>query len=101
MFLVGAIIFEVIGTSFLKIENKILAFCLMSIFIALSYYFLSLAIRKIQVGLAYAIWELFGSILILLVSFFIFKEKLSDIQILGIFLSIIGILMINFGENKK
>lgn len=101
IFLVSAIVFEVIGTSFLKLDNKILAFLLMSFFIACSYYFLALAVKKIQVGLAYAIWELLGSILILLVSFLFFKEQLTNMQFLGIFLSIIGILMINFGEKNK
>lgn len=61
----------------------------------------SKAIKKIQVGIAYAVWELLGIILILLVSFIVFKESLTLTQILGIILSIVGIIMINIGEVKE
>ncbi len=100
-FLIIAIVFEVLGTSFLKIENKFLAYFFMAIFIAFSYFFMAKAIQKIQIGIAYAVWELLGIILILLVSFIFFKENLTLTQILGIILSIIGIIMINIGEVKK
>ncbi|HEG8267923.1 TPA: QacE family quaternary ammonium compound efflux SMR transporter, partial [Campylobacter jejuni] len=42
-----------------------------------------------------------GIILILLVSFIVFKESLTLTQILGIVLSIVGIIMINIGEVKE
>lgn len=90
VFLILAIIFEVLGTSFLKIENQILG-----------YFFMSKAIKTIQIGLAYAVWELLGIIFILLTSFIIFQEHINLIQTIGIFLSIIGIIMINSGEIKK
>ncbi|OCX42137.1 multidrug transporter [Campylobacter ornithocola] len=100
-FLIGAIVFEVIGTSFLKMENKIFGYVFMSLFIAFSYFLMGLAVRKIQVGIAYAVWELLGMVLILLVSFLLFNESLTNYQILGILLSIIGIIMINLGEVKE
>ncbi|WP_279176641.1 DMT family transporter [Campylobacter insulaenigrae] len=101
LFLIGAIVFEVIGTSFLKMENKIFAYFFMALFIACSYYFMGLAIKKIQIGIAYAAWELLGMILILLISFLLFKETLTNLQMLGIVLSIVGIVMINVGEVKE
>ncbi|AXP08348.1 DMT family transporter [Campylobacter hepaticus] len=100
-FLILAIIFEVLGTSFLKIENQILGYFFMTLFIILSYFFMSKAIKTIQIGLAYAVWELLGIIFILLTSFIIFQEHINLIQTIGIFLSIIGIIMINSGEIKK
>ncbi|TKX32177.1 DMT family transporter [Campylobacter estrildidarum] len=100
-FLISAIIFEVLGTSFLKIENLFLAYFFMAIFIAFSYFFLSKTIKKIQIGIAYAVWELLGVILILLVSLIVFKENLTLAQILGIICSIVGIIMINIGEVKE
>ncbi|MGH2327271.1 DMT family transporter [Campylobacter taeniopygiae] len=100
-FLISAIVFEVLGTSFLKIENIILGYFFMAMFIGFSYFFLSKAIKKIQIGIAYAIWELLGVILILLVSFIVFKENLTLTQILGIVCSIAGIIMINIGEVKE
>lgn len=100
-FLITAIIFEVLGTSFLKLENQILGYAFMAIFIAFSYFFMAKAVKKIQIGIAYAVWELLGIILILLVSFMLFKESLTLTQILGVILSIIGIIMINIGEVKE
>ncbi|MDT3328832.1 QacE family quaternary ammonium compound efflux SMR transporter, partial [Campylobacter coli] len=47
------------------------------------------------------VWELLGIILILLVSFILFKESLTSTQMLGIALSIIGIILINIGEVKE
>ncbi|MBM0636697.1 EamA family transporter [Campylobacter sp. VicNov18] len=101
LFLIAAIAFEVLGTSFLKIENQILGYIFMTLFIAFSYFFMGKAIKKIQVGIAYAIWELLGIIFILLISFIVFKESLSLMQIIGITLAIIGIIMINIGEVKE
>ncbi|HEH5490926.1 TPA: EamA family transporter [Campylobacter coli] len=100
-FLISAIVFEVLGTSFLKMDSPILAYGFMAIFIAFSYFFMGKAIKKIQVGIAYAVWELLGIILILLVSFILFKESLTSTQMLGIALSIIGIILINIGEVKE
>lgn len=99
-FLLLAIVAEVIGTSFLKAENIFYALFMMSIFIAISYYFMGKAITKIQVGIAYAVWELLGAVLIILVAFFIFGERLSTTQMLGLALAFIGIIMINLGEAK-
>ena len=100
-FLIFAIVFEVLGTSFLKMQNQILGYAFMALFIGFSYFFMAKAIKKIQIGVAYAVWELLGIILILLVSFLFFKESLKISQILGIVLSIIGIIMINLGEVKE
>lgn len=39
-FLIAAIVFEVLGTSFLKMENQILGYIFMALFIAFSYFFM-------------------------------------------------------------
>lgn len=100
-FLIGAIIFEVTGTSFLKTDNKILGYIVMMFCISFSYVFLAKAMRKIQIGIAYAVWELLGSILIITVSFVLFNEHLTDQQMIGIALAFIGIILINIGEVKE
>lgn len=92
---------EVLATSFLKLDGALgkgAALALMSFFIAISYLFMGFAIKRIQVGIAYAVWELLGVLLILAISFFIFKESLSSTQILGVLLALLGIVLINFGE---
>lgn len=102
LFLIAAILMEVIGTSFLKMDiNIFISHISMIIFIALAYYFMGLAIKNIQVGIAYAIWELLGSVLIICMSYFIFKEELTLSQFIGIVLAIIGIALINIGERVE
>ena len=103
-FLLLAILAEVLGTAFLKMDKdwgKLGALGAMSVFIGVSYIFIGLAIKKIQIGVAYAIWELLGTLSILTLSFFIFKESLSNTQIIGIVLAFVGIILINFGEAKE
>lgn len=99
--LIGAIVAEVIGTSFLKMElHKAFVYINMTLFIAVSYYLMGLAIKRIQVGVAYAVWELLGTIFVVLISLFVFKEMLTWSEILGIILAILGIILINMGEYK-
>lgn len=103
-FLILAILSEVLGTAFLKLDKAwgtLGALSAMSVFIGISYVFMGLAIKKIQIGIAYAIWELLGTLCILAMSFFIFDESLSSTQIIGIILAFIGIICINFGEVKE
>ena len=102
IFLFCAILMEVVGTSFLKINmNIFVSHISMAIFIALAYYFIALAIKNIQIGIAYAIWELLGSVLIVCMSYFVFKEELTTSQFIGIILAIFGIVLINVGEHVE
>lgn len=100
-FLLLAIFAEVIGTSFLKQDNFYIKYGFMTIFIAISYYFMGKAIKKIQVSIAYAVWELLGTIAIVLISIFYFGESLKFEQKIGIILALLGILLINLGEKKE
>lgn len=102
IFLTLAILAEVLSTAILKIgEGRLYSYALMALFIAISYYLMALAIKKIQVGIAYAMWEILGSSCIVLMSVFIFNEILTTKQTIGILLAIIGIILINIGEVKE
>lgn len=102
IFLVLAIFAEVLSTGILKAsKGSLYGYILIAIFISISYYFMALAIRKIQVGAAYAMWEILGSSCIVLMSVFIFDEILTTRQVIGILFAIIGIILINIGELKE
>ncbi|WP_233709976.1 MULTISPECIES: DMT family transporter [unclassified Helicobacter] len=100
IFLILAIVTEVVGTTSLKFfeDEKYLSYAFMGTFIGVSYYFMGMAVKKISISVAYAMWEALGIVLISLVGFFVFEEMLSLYQRLGIILSVIGIILINFGE---
>ena len=100
-FLLLAIVFEVAGTSSMNFAGKygsVWGFVIMYLFIAISYFFLSKAVKRIAIGVAYATSEGLGIALIAVVSFFIFGDELSWVQVSGIALAIIGIILITIGE---
>ena len=100
--LMSAIALEICGLSILKVldnagqgtSGKIALIVLMNI----SYFLMSLTLRQIAVGVAYATWEIVGGIGVLLVSFVFFEPHLSTAQYFGIALGFGGIVCIILGE---
>ncbi|PVH27645.1 DMT family transporter [Pararhodobacter oceanensis] len=93
-----AIVFETIGTTALKASDGFARFWPTTISIAtyiVSFYLLSLVLRVIPVGIAYAIWSGFGIFLIAVIGFFVFNQRLDGPALLGLALIIAGILVIN------
>ncbi len=82
----------------LKITPAVIAKGILLCMIALSYYCMSLALRKIALGVAYSVWEIVGMIGILFVSFFFFPPELTLKEYLGITLGFIGITCVIMGE---
>ena len=98
LFLVMAIISESIATNSLKASNGFTN--LVPSVVALSGYgcvlfFLSLAIRTIPVGIAYASWSGAGIILIALVGWLWHKQTLDNPAIIGMALIITGVVIMN------
>lgn len=99
LWLVLAIITEVLGSSFLKIAQTMsYGFLVTAFFICVSYYFIGLAIKRISVSVAYAMWEVLGVVCIVIIGIMAFDEQLSLMQYAGIACAIVGIMLINFGE---
>lgn len=92
-----AIIAEVIATSALKASQGF-SLLIPSIITVIGYmvafFLLSLTLKSIPVGIAYAIWSGAGIILISIVGWVVFKQQLDFAAILGLTLMIIGILII-------
>ncbi len=97
-YLTVAIITEVIGTSALKASE---AFTKPgpSIIVVLGYgaafYFLSLVLKTIPVGIAYAIWAGMGIVLIAIIGAIVFKQIPDLPAIIGMALIVSGVLVIN------
>lgn len=98
LFLLIAIIFEIIATSALK-KSEQFTQLLPSIITVVGYfaafYFLSFAIKTIPVGFAYAIWSGVGIVLITIIGAIFFKEIPDLPAIIGLSLIIIGVVVIN------
>jgi small multidrug resistance pump len=104
IFLVAAIFFEVAGTTFLKLSNgfsKLVPVIFMFIFYITSLLLLSLVLKKIEVGTAYAIWSGVGTATITLVGIVFFSESINILKIGGILLVIAGITVLNLAGNPN
>jgi small multidrug resistance pump len=96
--LAGAIFFEVAGTTCLKISDgfsRLLPAILMFVFYIASLSLLSFALKKIEVGIAYAIWSGVGTATITLIGIAFFSESMNILKIAGILLVIAGVTILN------
>ncbi|MFZ4863294.1 DMT family transporter [Sphingobacterium sp. Mn56C] len=98
LYLLLAIAFEIVGTTFLKKSEEFSKLWPSVITIGgylCAFYFLSLTLRTIPVGVAYAIWSGVGIVLITLIGIFLFKQTPDLPAVLGLILIIAGVLVIN------
>lgn len=94
----GAILFEVVGTSFLQASqqfSKPWATAGMAICYGMAFYLLSHALKSIPVGLAYAIWSGLGVVLISMIGMVAFKQKLDLPAVIGLIMIVGGVVVIN------
>ena len=93
-----AIVAEVIGTSALKASDgftKLMPSLVVVVSYAIAFFFLSLAIRTMNVGVAYAIWSGLGIVLITAIGLFYFGQRLDLPAYLGLGLIVAGVVVIN------
>ena len=98
-----AIVLEVIGTTFLQQSQQFtraLPTALMSICYLAAFYFLSIALRTMPVGIAYAIWSGLGIVLISVIGLVLFRQTLDLAAIIGLGLIIAGVLVVNLFSNS-
>ena len=97
-YLAIAIISEVIATSALRNSaefTKLWPTVIMIIAYGSAFYFMTLALRTIPLGITYAIWSGLGIVLISLVGVLFYHERLDLPAVLGMGLIIVGVLVIN------
>jgi small multidrug resistance pump len=98
VYLLLAIVFEIIATTFLKKSegfSKILPSVITVIGYSAAFYFLSLTLKQIPVGVTYAIWSGVGIIFITVIGIVAFKQIPDLPAVIGIILIIIGVMIIN------
>jgi len=98
LFLLIAIVGEVIATSSLKTSEgftKLLPSVIVVIGYGIAFYFLSLTLRTIPVGVAYAMWSGLGVVLVAGIGALCFKQHLDLAGIIGIAFIIAGVVILN------
>ncbi|MEV0431411.1 multidrug efflux SMR transporter [Micromonospora sp. NPDC049836] len=100
LFLLGAITAEVIGTSLLKATDgftRLWPTLGVTVAYLLSFGLLSLTVKDIPVGVAYAIWSGLGTAAIMAIGAAFLGEPLSVTKVVGAGLVIAGVVVLNLG----
>ncbi|CAI2644377.1 Quaternary ammonium compound-resistance protein QacC [Apilactobacillus kunkeei] len=103
LFLALAIIGELIGTNLLKMSlgfTKILPTIGSLISFALCFYFLSIAMVKIPLNIAYANWSALGILATTAIASLVYKEQINVMSMIGIVFIIIGVVLLNLFSAK-
>ena len=98
LYLAIAIVSEVIATSALKATEGFTRWVpslLVVVGYASAFYFLSLTLRSIPIGVAYAVWSGAGVVLVSLVGWFLYQQALDAAALIGIGLIVVGVLVLN------
>ncbi|NDH93110.1 MAG: QacE family quaternary ammonium compound efflux SMR transporter [Planctomycetia bacterium] len=93
-----AIVAEVVGTSFLKASQgftRPLPVLAVVVGYGLSFYFLSLTLETIPIGIAYAVWSGAGLVLITVVGWLAYGQALDLPAFVGMGLILTGVLVLN------
>jgi len=98
LYLAIAIVAEVVATSALKVSEgftRVTPSILVVLCYGVAFYFLSLVLKTVPVGVTYAIWSGLGIVLVTIVGAFVFGQKLDMAAIVGILLIITGVVVMN------
>ena len=96
--LLVAIFCEVAGTMLLPVSNnftKIIPTVCLALFYLTSFYLMTFVMDKIPVAIVYATWSGLGVFTIAILGYFFFKQTLAWQAIAGLFLIVIGVILVN------
>jgi small multidrug resistance pump len=102
IFLSVAILTEVVATSALKASDgfsKLAPSIVVIVGYVLSFYFLSLALKGIPVGIAYATWAGLGIVLITAIAWVVYGQKLDLGALVGMTFILVGVVVMNLFSN--
>ncbi len=98
-----AILLEVAATVFMKLSNgfsKLVPTLIMALLYGISFFPLAIALKKMEVSTAYAVWSAVGTALVTMIGMFLFKETMSTLKVLAIAMIILGVVTLNLTERS-
>ena len=93
-----AIVAEVIGTTALKASNeftRLIPSLIVVVGYGTAFYFMSISMRVLPVGIMYAIWSGMGIVLISVLGWLVFRQTLDTPAVIGLAFIIAGVIIIN------
>ncbi|WP_299045185.1 SMR family transporter [uncultured Tateyamaria sp.] len=97
IYLIVAVAAETIGTTALQASDqftRVWPTVIVVVAYGFAFFFLGIALKYIPVGIAYAMWSGLGIILIALIGFAVFGQRLDLPAVLGLGMIIAGIVVI-------
>ena len=104
LFLFGAVICEVAGTMLLPVTqnfSKLLPSSILAICYLSAFYLLTFVVNKIPIAIVYATWSGLGIFSIAILGYIFYKQTLNWQTILGLFIIIVGIILVNTYTGKS
>ena len=98
LFLIGAIFCEVAGTMLLPASQNFTKFyptTFLTLFYLSAFYLLTFVVNKLPIAIVYATWSGLGIFTIAILGYVFFKQTLPWQAILGLFLIIVGVVLVN------
>ena len=98
--LAGAILLEIAGTVSMKMSQgftRTLPSVLIFVFYAASFALMTVAVKKIDMSVSYAIWSGVGTATIALIGVYWFRESLTLMQVASIVLIVTGVIGLRAG----
>jgi small multidrug resistance pump len=99
LLLTAAILLEVAGTTSMKVSRgftRVTPSVLIFVFYVLSFCALTLALKRLELSIAYAIWAGIGTVLITLIGFMYFNEQTTLLKVVCICLIVVGVVGLNY-----
>jgi small multidrug resistance pump len=96
--LIFAIFFEVGGTMLLPVSQnftKIVPTATLAVLYLSSFYLITFVVDKIPIAIVYATWSGLGVFTVAILGYFFFKQSLSWQAIIGLFLIVLGVALVN------
>ncbi|AGF97692.1 DMT family transporter [Methanosarcina mazei] len=96
-----AILFEVCGTTCMKLSDgfsKLIPSILIFVFYAVSFFFFTLALKGLDVSIAYAIWAGLGTAFITVIGIFWFREPSSAFRLISLAFVVMGVIGLHLSD---
>lgn len=104
MWLFLAIVLEVAATVCMKLSDgfsKFVPTVVMVGLYGLSFFPMAVALKRLDVGIAYAVWSAVGTALISVIGFFLFKESWTASKAVALTLIVLGVVILNVSAGSN
>ena len=100
IYLILAIFFEVAGTTCMKLADgftKLTPSIFIFVFYSISFSLMTLALRRLDLSTAYAIWAGLGTSLVAMIGVYYFNEPMTLVKAISLLFVIIGVIGLRLG----